>query len=406
MTIGGLYRPEFALDALLSAGPDPYAGIRACFVSFGFADSLDLAFETALGFFIYALDCPGRRFTLAFLPRPLLLLFLACLLAGCASGPQSDTEGEMSFEEFRSQYAGPATQDIDDLNQQLLSMAVSTDSSDGVYRLGPGDEITVNVFGVEELSDNYRIDGMGRVSLPLIGAVEISGYTLTETEDVLEKRYSQEYLRNPQITVSVMEFRSQQFTAVGAVSQPRVYNTERQITLIEALAMAGGLAEKAGPYVYLTDRVRNPETGELGTRSLAISVEDLTQSRPEVNVVLGEAALINVPPAGSVFVEGAVERPGVYQQRGETTVLKAIAMAGGLSFEAKRNSIYVLRRDQSSGTWNRQAFAMADIRESPENDVRLADGDIVMVENGPIRTAWVGFWTGLSRVVMLGFRPL
>lgn len=335
----------------------------------------------------------------------LITIALAALLAGCASGPQRGDDSDMSFEEFRSQYEDES-QDIEGVNQQLLSMAVSTDNADSVYRLGPGDEITVNVFGVEELSDNYRIDGLGRVSLALIGPVEVSGYTLAETEDVLEKRYSEEYLRNPQITVSVMEFRSQQFTAVGAVSQPRVYNTQRKITLIEALAMAGGLGENAGPYVYLTDRVRNPETGQLGTRSLAIGLDELTESGSEVNVVLGESALINVPPAGSVFVEGAVERPGVYQQRGGTTVLKAIAMAGGLSFEAKRNTIFVLRRDPQSGEWQQQQVAMDDIRASPNADVPLSDGDIVVVEQGAVRTAWMGFWNGVARVAMLGFRPL
>ena len=358
---------------------------------------------------------PVPRFTLAsrslfsrsirtFLPA--LAALVVVLLAGCASGPQPETQGDMTFDEFRSQYGDPESPDIEDLNQQLLSLAVSTDSSDGVYRLGPGDEITVNVFGVEELSDNYRIDGMGRVSVPLIGNVEVSGYTLTETEDVLEKRYGEEYLRNPQITVSVMEFRSQQFTAVGAISQPKVYNTQRKITLIEALAMAGGLGENAGPYVYLTDRVRNPDTGELGTRSLAISVEDLTQGQPEVNVVLGEAALINVPPAGSVFVEGAVESPGVYRQRGGTTVLKAIAMAGGLTFAAKRNTIFVLRRDPESGEWQQQQVAMDDIRASPNADIPLSDGDIVVVDRGAVRTAWVGFWEGIGRIALLGFRPL
>ena len=350
------------------------------------------------------------RFILAFKSRPLLvpafIALLVAVLSGCASGPQTNGDGDMSFAEFQSQYAGPESQNIEDLNQQLLSMAVSTDSSDGVYRLGPGDEITVNVFGVEELSDNYRIDGMGRVSLPLIGNVEVSGYTLTETEDVLEKSYAEEYLRDPQITVSVMEFRSQQFTAVGAVSQPKVYNTQRKITLIEALAMAGGLGENAGPYVYLSDRVRNAETGELGTRSLAISVEDLTKGGSEVNVVLGESALVNVPPAGSVFVEGAVERPGVYQQRGGTTVLKAIAMAGGLTFEAKRNTIFVLRRSPSTGEWEQQQVAMDDIRASPNADIALSDGDIVVVENGAIRTAWIGLWEGIGRIALLGFRPL
>jgi len=334
----------------------------------------------------------------------ILILGAAALLTACASR-ESDPDSEMSFEEFQSQYTNE-TPNIDGLNQQLMSMAVDVGSADGVYRVGAGDEITVNVFGVDELTGNYRIDGMGRVSLPLIGAVEVSGYSLAEVEDVLEARFGEQYLRDPQISVSVVEFRSQQFTAMGAVSQPRVYNTQRKLTLIEALAMAGGLGGNAGQYVYLTDRVRNPETGELGTRSLAIAIEDLTRGNEEVNIVLGENALINVPIAGSVFVEGAVERPGVYQQRGGTTVLKAIAMAGGLTFEANRSSIYVLRRNEQSGEWNRQGFDMKDIRESPDNDIALSDGDIVMVESGPVRTAWVGFWSGLSRVVMLGFRPL
>ena len=312
----------------------------------------------------------------------------------------------MSVDEFRTQYVENGSQDIEGLNQQLMAMAVNSGDSDGVYRLGPGDEITINVFGVDELSDNYRIDGLGRVSLPLIGNVELSGYTLTEAEDVLETRYGEEYLRDPQINVSVMEFRSQQFTAVGAISQPKVYNTQRKVTLIEALAMAGGLGENAGPYVYLTDRVRNPDTGELGTRSLALSVEDLTQGQSEVNVVLGESALINVPPAGSVFVEGAVESPGVYRQRGGTTVLKAIAMAGGLTFEAKRNTISVLRRDPESGEWQQQRVAMDDIRASPNADIPLSDGDIVVVDRGAVRTAWVGFWEGIGRIALLGFRPL
>jgi len=312
-------------------------------------------------------------------------IVIGALLAACA-GPRESGDDGMTFEEFKGQYGG--AQNIEDVNQQLLSMAVAANPHDSVYRLGPGDEIRVDIFGVEDLSGDYRIDGMGRVSLPLIGSVEISGYTLSEAENVLERRYGTDYLRNPQVSLSVLEFRSQQFTAMGAVSQPRVYSTERKVRLIEALAMAGGLNGNAGQYVYLTDRVRNPETGEFGTRSLAIAIDDLTRGNEEMNIVLGESALINVPPAGAVFVEGA-----------------AIAMAGGLAFEAKRNSIYVLRRNDA-GEWDRQAFAMADIRESPENDIALADGDIVMVENGPIRTAWVGFWSGLSRVVMLGFRPL
>ncbi|MDT8322076.1 MAG: polysaccharide biosynthesis/export family protein [Xanthomonadales bacterium] len=331
------------------------------------------------------------------------LLLLALALSACAVR-QADNGDSMTFEEFQGQYTG--SEDIEGLNQQILSMAVSTDTADSVYRLGPGDEITMKVFGVEELSGNFRIDGQGRASLPLIGEVEVSGYTLKETEEILARRYGKKYLRDPQINISVMQFRSQQFTAMGAVAQPRVYSTQRKITLIEALAMAGGLDDNAGPYVYLSDRIRNPETGQLGTRSLAIALEDLTRGGSEMNVVLGESALLNVPRAGSIFVEGAVVRPGVYQQRGGTTVLKALAMAGGLKFEARRNHIVVLRRAPDSGEWQQQAVAMDEIRESPKADISLSDGDIVVVENGAVRTAWVSLWSGIARIAMLGFRPL
>ncbi|MCA1778405.1 MAG: polysaccharide biosynthesis/export family protein, partial [Xanthomonadaceae bacterium] len=311
----------------------------------------------------------------------------------------------VSIDDFRAQYGG-GNSDIGNLNQELLTLAVNSTSPDGIYRVGAGDEISVRVFGVEELSGNYRIDGHGRVSLPLIGSVEVSGYTLAETEKILTNLYGDQYLRNPEITVSVLSFRSQQFTTVGAISRPLVYNTERQVTLIEALAMAGGLSSNAGQNVFLTDRIRDPETGQMQTRNLIIDIEELMSSANRYNVVLGEAAVINVPAAGSIFVEGAVHKPGVYQSRGQTTVLKAITMAGGLRFEANRSDLRVLRRDPLTDQWHQQSVAMRDIRETPLVDLVLNDGDIVMVESGPIRSVWVGTWEVVSRLVFLGLRPI
>src|SRR6056297_1864406 len=95
-----------------------------------------------------------------------LVLATALLLAGCAGGPPPNADG-MTFEEFQNEYS--TDNDTSDLNQQILSRAVATGLDDSVYRLGPGDEISMKVFGVDELSGDYRIDGMGRVSLPLIG---------------------------------------------------------------------------------------------------------------------------------------------------------------------------------------------------------------------------------------------
>lgn len=334
----------------------------------------------------------------------ILSIVSVTLLAGCASNNVSGPD-TVTLAEFQSQYSDGGEYDIEGTNQQILSMAVQS-GSDGVYRLGPGDGIRMEVFGVEELTGDYRIDGGGRSSLPLIGQVEISGYTLPEAEQVLEAAYGERYLRNPQITISVTDFRSQQFTAVGAVGQPTVYNVERKVSLLEALAMAGGLSTNAGENIFLTDRVRDPESGEMVTRNLLINIEELMRSEADYNVILGEAAVINVPNAGSIFVEGAVQNPGVYTARGETTVLKAITMAGGLKFEADRSSLRILKKDPESRQWIQQVLNFEDIRESPLADVRLGDGDIVMVEQGVIRAAWVGAWETVSRLVFLGFRPL
>ena len=344
-----------------------------------------------------------HRSTLSRIARVGLLLVAGLSLTACASRPADPASG-MTFEEFQKQHSNNTQ--LTDLNQRLLSMAVDTGTSAAVYRLGSGDEIRMNVFGVDELSGTYRIDGMGRVSLPLIGETEVSGYTLAEAEHVLASRYGERYLRNPQISISVTEFRSQQFTAIGAVAQPRVYATQRRITLVEALAMSGGLSADAGTNVYLTDRIRDPETGGLGTRNLIVGLHDLMQKSDEYNVVLGDSALINVPRAGSIFVEGAVRQPGAYQKRGDTTVLKAITMAGGLKFQANRSRLKVLRRNPESDEWIQETVSMDDIRSSPLADVQLNDGDIVMVESGPIRSAWVGAWEGLRSLVLLGFRPL
>lgn len=331
------------------------------------------------------------------------LLAPLLLLAGCVSGPQPNSD-RMTYEEFQSEYT--TDNDTSDLNQQILSRAVESGLDDSVYRLGPGDEVSMRIFGVEELSGDFRIDGMGRASLPLIGDIALSGYSLSEAEDVLAKQYAEKYLRNPEVNLSVIEFRSQQFTAIGALAQPRIYSTQRKVSLIEAMAMAGGLSGNAGETVYLTDRVRDAEDGSLRVRNLVINIEDLTQGEAEANVVLGESAVINVPPAGSFFVEGAVEQPGVYTQGGDITVLKAITMAGGLKFEANRSRLNVLRRNPETNEWNQETVAMNEIRESPLADIKLRDGDIVMVESGPLRTAWVGAWEGLRRLVMVGYRPI
>lgn len=328
-----------------------------------------------------------------------VLASVGLLLTGCA-GSGGNPEG--SLQDFQQDVA--AQERVSDINNRLMNLAVQG-AGDEVYRVGIEDRIRVNIFGVDDLSGEYRINGAGRVLLPLVGEVPVAGLSLGEVEQAIAEAYSEEYLRDPQVSVEVIEYRSQQFTVIGAVAQPKVYNVSRQITLVEALAMAGGISSEAGSQVYLTDRVRNPDTGQLGTRTLIIDVENLMQQAEEYNLVLGESAMINVPRGGYVYVEGAVKNPGAYPQRADTTVLKALAEAGGLAFEASKGDIRVMRRNESGG-WEAQDIDYGEIRENPNMDVALGNGDVVLVSSNALKEGWANFWRVLQPVALLGFRPL
>lgn len=317
----------------------------------------------------------------------LLVLLLAISLAACGGrGEVRDGGGEgMSAEAF--QRSQESQERVQQLNERLLLMAVESGKGD-VYRVGPEDRLRVEVFNVDELTSEVRVAGNGRVQLPLIGEIRVSGLTLSEVEQAIADAYADGYVRNPQVSVHVTEYRSQQFTLIGAVQEPKVYSVRRKTSLVEALAMGGGLNQHAGRDVYLRDRIRDPETGEMATRSLVVPIEDLMRNAAEMNVVLGESALINVPRAGMVYVEGSVAKPGVYPQHADTTILKAIAQAGGLEFEADKSRIKVVRRDSDADGWNEHYYDIASLRENPKNDVTLSDGDVVVVESSGLKTAF------------------
>ena len=113
------------------------------------------------------------------------------------------------------------------------------------YRLGAQDLIQVSVFGVDELSKTVRVNSNGQISLPLVGSVMAGGMTIPELEAELSRRYAEGYLQKPQVTVFVEEFASQRITLEGAIEKPGIYPISGRTTLLQAVAVAGGLDELA-----------------------------------------------------------------------------------------------------------------------------------------------------------------
>ena len=118
-------------------------------------------------------------------------------------------------------------------------------SSNRPYLIGPFDKLNIDVFGIEDLSKEVQIDASGRLSFPLIGVVEASGLTPDELADEIERRLQGRYVRNPEVTVNLGETVSQVITVDGQVEKPGLYPVVGRMTLMRAVATAGGAAEFA-----------------------------------------------------------------------------------------------------------------------------------------------------------------
>jgi polysaccharide biosynthesis/export protein len=125
------------------------------------------------------------------------------------------------------------------------------------YRIGPQDLIEIQVYGIEGLRREVRVNSRGVISLALIGAVNLGGLTAQEAEELLTAKYEKDYLRNPQVSVFIKEFTSQRITVEGAVGHPGIFPIKGQTSLLQAIAMAGGGAAMSDMTEVLVFRVEN-----------------------------------------------------------------------------------------------------------------------------------------------------
>lgn len=152
------------------------------------------------------------------------LIAVAASLAACAAG-----EG---------QFADPGVATTVD---QAALEATATITDGAAYRIGPADKLALRVFQVEDLSfEEIFVDSAGNLQLPLLGAVRAAGLTPAELSSEIERRLGEQYLRNPQVVVTVAEAASQKITVDGAVTKPGVYEMRGRTTLMQAVAMAEG----------------------------------------------------------------------------------------------------------------------------------------------------------------------
>jgi len=125
----------------------------------------------------------------------------------------------------------------------LLFHAPVWAQQDGEYRLGSGDRVRITVFGEKELSGDFAVSDKGTVSMPLIGDVPAAGKSLQEFEVQIVRQLKPDYLRNPKVSVEVINFRP--FYIIGEVQKPGSYPYVAGMTVMQAVALAGGFTHRA-----------------------------------------------------------------------------------------------------------------------------------------------------------------
>ena len=170
------------------------------------------------------------------------------------------------------------------------------------YRIGPNDLLEIDVYGVTELKRTVRVNSTGLVSLPLIGTIKVAGLTAQEAEAAIAARYAEKYLQDPQISVFIKEFTSQRVTIEGAVARPGIYPLTGQITLLRAMALAGGRGELAN-----LENVMVYRTGSDGKLGSAMYDLDLIRSGEVPDpVVLPEDVIVVQRKPGRVLLRDSV----------------------------------------------------------------------------------------------------
>jgi len=207
--------------------------------------------------------------------------------------------------------------------------------------LGPGDAISVTVFRNPDLATEARISPEGTIVFPLIGSIRLAGLTVSDAGEAIAAALREgSFVRDPQVSVSLVEVRSRRVSVLGQVAQPGQYALDGvTVTLTDVLALAGGISESGDTkVVVITDRNGESERIEVDVPAIYRS-GDLSR-----DIELASGDTVFVPTAPVFYVYGAVQRAGAYRLEPGTLVQNALSLGGGLTPRGSERGITIHRR--------------------------------------------------------------
>lgn len=217
-----------------------------------------------------------------------------------------------------------------------MSAAIAAD-----LPLGPGDVLKVSVYGSPDLTLETRVSEGGNISYPLIGQVPVAGLSAAAAEKKIASLLEAgNFVKKPQVNVIVTAVQSQQVSVLGAVNRPGRYPVEGKRSLIDLLAMAGGINGEGGDRLSLI-RTRDGKT----TREEIDVIEMVRNGQLNKDYVLTGNDVLYVERAPKFYIYGEVQRPGAFRLERSMTVVQALSAGGGLSMRGTERGMVIKRRD-------------------------------------------------------------
>jgi polysaccharide biosynthesis/export protein len=248
-------------------------------------------------------------------------------------------------------------------------------------QISAGDLLDLNVFDTPELSAKLRVDEQGKVTLPVAGALSVQGLTAEQAGQAIEARLRDaDVLKDPHVSITVLEFSTQGVTVLGEVKNPGVYPLLGAHGLLDLISAAGGETTSAGKDVTVTHR-DDPD------HPVIVKIASKPGSTAAFNVDLRPGDIVMVAHAGIIYVIGDVGKPGGFliENNDRLTVLEAIALAQGANRTASLNHAMLIRK--TDGVRKELPVPLKRILANKAEDELLADGDILFVPSSAAKNA-------------------
>lgn len=267
------------------------------------------------------------------------------------------------------------------LEQEKIVLPPPVNNADVMteYRVGPGDVLAIKIPGrpeagqkAEETPQGFRVYSSGKVLLPLVGGVAVAGLSVDEIQSKLQEVFKP-YLREPVITVEILEFKSQSLYLLGKFNQPGVKYLDRPITLIQGISLGGSLQDSAdlrGARLVRGNTILPVDIFELMFNN------DLRQNIP---LQSGDTIFVPGNEQQSVFVFGAVTKEGAIPMiNGRLSLLQALSTAGIGKSSYKKQHIRIIR-SHSLTRGELMVIDLGKIMAGEALPLALMNGDVVYV---------------------------